>query len=71
MDQRDYERIRAKYQAEEDDLNTRIKGLRAKQREEKQLLTQGNPWFSAVSSCSLPFSLTKNGKIADRAHHGI
>ena len=59
MDQRDYERIRAKYQAEEDDLNTRIKGLRAKQREEKQLLTQGNPWFSAVSSCSLPFSLTK------------
>lgn len=40
-------------------MNTRIKGLRAKQREEKQLLTQGNPWFSAVSSCSLPFSLTK------------
>lgn len=59
MNQRDYERIRAKYQAEEDDLNARIKGLRAKQREEKQLMTQGNPWFSAVSSCSLPFSLTK------------
>ena len=59
MNQRDYERIRATYQAEEDDLNARIKGLRAKQREEKQLMTQGNPWFSAVSSCSLPFSLTK------------
>lgn len=59
MNQRDYERIRAKYQAEEDDLNARIKGLRAKQREEKQPMTQGNPWFSAVSSCSLPFSLTK------------
>ena len=59
MDQRDYERIRAKYQAEEDDLNARIKELRAKQREEKRLLTQDNPWFTAVTSCSLPFSLTR------------
>ena len=59
MDQRDYERIRAKYQAEEDDLNARIKELRAKQREEKRLLIQDNPWFTAVTSCSLPFSLTR------------
>ena len=33
--------------------------MRAKQREEKRLLTQDNPWLTAVTSCSLPFSLTR------------
>ena len=58
IDQQDYERIRTRYQAEEDDLTERVKELRSKQRSENRLLTQGNKWFSAVSSCSLPFALT-------------
>jgi len=59
LDQRDYERIRAQYQTEEDTLNARVKELRTRQRSENRLLTQGNQWFHAVSSCSLPFALTR------------
>ena len=59
LDQRDYERIRAQYQAEEDALDAKIKELRARQRSENRLLTQGNQWFHAISSCSLPFALTR------------
>ena len=59
MDHRDYERIRSRYQIEEAELKTRIKALRTKQREENKLQTQGNPWFDVVSTCKLPFSLTR------------
>jgi len=40
-------------------LNARVKELCARQRSENRLLTQGNQWFHAVSSCSLPFALTR------------
>lgn len=59
MSQRDYERIRARYQSDEDALEKRIEDLRARQHRENRLLTQENRWFSAIASCSTPFSLTR------------
>lgn len=59
IDQRDYERIRMQYQAEEIALEERVKKLRSKQQEENRLLIRENQWLRSVSSCSLPFALTK------------